>query len=140
MASARASDIIPANRTSRPLYRPHVFDVRVDAQARLTAGVLGLTVLVRHDSRRYRFAVTSSATGSASSDGVATTIMRAIEQAFGPGRDAIVVEEVVVLLRSGSLPIAFRGTTFTSLLPLLQRVAGNIVTAGSKPMGSVNLC
>ncbi|HEX7679739.1 MAG TPA: hypothetical protein VF713_16530, partial [Thermoanaerobaculia bacterium] len=96
--------------------------------ARLAAGVVGLTVLVRHASRQFRFAVNASSSTRASSDEVAIALASAIEETFEHERDDAIVEEVVVLLRSGSLPISCEGTTSKNLLPLLRRVLGNIVS------------
>ncbi len=128
MAPARAAEYLPINPISRFGLRPELFNVSVAASARLAAGVVGLTVLVRHASRQFRFAVNANSSTRASSDDVALALASAIEDTFEHERDDAIVEEVVVLLRSGSLPITCEGTTSKNLLPLLRRVLGNIVS------------
>ena len=131
MDSSRAVAASSAKPSFRFAPRPHVFNVQVVPAARLAAGILGLAVLVRDDQRQFRFAVTSNASGSASSDDLAASLTHAIEGTCGIEGHVPVVEEVTVLLRSGSLPIHCEGVTSENLLPLLQRVVPNIVASGT---------
>jgi hypothetical protein len=134
MALSPAVDAASASPISRFGLRPGLFDVSVAASARLAVGVVGLTVLVRHASRQFRFAVNASSSTCASSDDVAIALANAIEGAFEHESADAVVEEVVVLLRSGSLPITCEGTNSKNLLPFLRRVVDNIVAPGDKAL------
>ena len=127
MAFARAVESVSTNPVSWFRLRPDVFNVGVAASARFAPGVLGLTVLVRHGSRQFRFAVDASSSVHASNDDVAITLASAIGRAFDHESGMAVVEEILVLLRSGSVPIACAGITSKTLLPLLREVVDGLV-------------
>src|ERR1700682_5998258 len=122
MGSFPAVTTSPATPSTRAAPRPSVFNVQVAPAARLAAGVVGLTVLVRSDRHQFRFAVSSATSGGTSSGDVASSLTRAIERTCDDDGSLPVVEEVLVLLRSGSVPINCEGVTSKNLLPLLQRV------------------
>lgn len=115
-------------------FRPEVFNVTLTAPGRLAPGVLGLTILAVHDSRHFRFSLTSGPSRGASSDDVATALMNAIEQMLDREGRIAVVEEVVVLLRSGPLPISCAGITSKNFRPYLQQVLRKVVEPNHDPL------